>query len=192
MHVRRLLFLFLSMLSIGGCYSSFAAQAATPVGQIDRAQWRSFSFPDAGFAVLMPSAPNRIQEAMQMPFGVLDVHTIGTEEEGIAYLVLYSKYPQDLFNEIDSNESLLDELQSGFLTQIGARSLDEFWIESDYWVKEVVYEAKNGVTGRARFYLVEKRIYQVIAATNEENTMFSKNAVRFLDSFKLLDASVEN
>jgi hypothetical protein len=158
------------------------AQNASP------SNWQQFAYPQAGFAVRMPKIPKEVTKQIATSFGKLDVHTLSAQQSGIGYLAVYANYPKNTSPQT-SRQRILETWKQEFVNAAGLNVLQERVINfNGYPGMEIRYTNDSGEIGKARFYFVEQRIYQILAATSkQESDRFRENADRFLDSFELLD-----
>ncbi|WP_139240742.1 hypothetical protein [Geitlerinema sp. PCC 9228] len=151
--------------------------------------WQQFAYPQAGFAVRMPQPPKEVTEQIDTSFGKLDIHTLSAQQSGIGYLAVYANYPNHA--SLPANrQQILEAWKQEFVNAAGLQILQERALDfNGYPGTEIRYTNGNGEMGKARFYFVQQRIYQILAATSQqqESTRFGKYADRFLDSFELLD-----
>lgn len=162
--------------------SNAIAQNASPNN------WQQFTYLQAGFAVRMPKIPKEVTEEIGTSFGKLNVHTLSAQQSGIGYLAVYANYPNNDSRQ-PSRQQILQTWKQEFVNAAGLQILQERQIDfNGYPGTEIRYTNDSGEIGKARFYFVEQRIYQVLAATSkQESDRFRENADRFLDSFELLD-----
>lgn len=150
--------------------------------------WQQFAYTQAGFTVCMPKTPKEVTEQIDTSFGELDVHTLSTQHSGIGYLAVYANYPNNTSPQT-SRQRILETWKQEFVNAAGLNMLQERVLNlNGYPGMEIRYTTDNGEIGKARFYFVEQRIYQILAATSkQESNRFNEYANRFLDSFDLLD-----
>jgi hypothetical protein len=176
---------------IGG-YPTFQLVQASLTVEIAQAQsiWKPFSSQDGGFRVLMPGTPTQEKRTTKTNFGSLPVNVFSVIRENEAgYLVSYLDFPRDIaLNSRELNQSL-SAIASGFAQGSGGKLVSQRNIRlGNFPGREIRLQFEQGVIGRGRLYLINKRMYVVMAITNKERYL-TKSIEGFLNSFQLVNNS---
>jgi len=175
-----------------GCHTQSPQILVTPSNETTLNQWYKFSSPDGSFEIYFPGQPFEQQYSMDSPAGKLDVRSykfIGSA----SYFISYTDYP----SAIDGTDakSNLDRARDG-----GVRAVDGHLIRESpdslkgHLGRVIVVDSPNGgpkgsiITDKV--YLVGRRLYSMqVAIPKDRNQSLDAAAQKFLDSFKLVDAS---
>lgn len=152
-----------------------------------RPNWQLFSSSSGRFRVMMPTRPEQLVEAVELPNDAVSTHyAFAADDEAGEYIVRYLDYPADLL-ETDPSQ-FLNGVKRGFLQGIPASErLNTQLSLAGYPGLEVEYVMADGNLGYARFYLVGNRLYQAIAMSRTPaSERFSLDADRFFESFEVL------
>jgi hypothetical protein len=154
---------------------------------------REYTSPEGRFRVHFPGKPKLTEQPPIMsPVGPIVEKTASTEDwSRTARLVSYADYPGGLIH-LGNRDSLLDVACQGWATekQLVILSKMSIWLNG-HPGREMNFETGPSnplgkITGRARFYMVGARLYQVcIAGPPGKNSPESMDG--FLNSFALLD-----
>lgn len=150
---------------------------------------QEFQSQTGGFAVMLPGTPTQETSTRNVPLVVpIDTYLFSVNKgaEG-AYMVAYTDFPKSHIQE-STPEELLDGVRDGNVRGFGeGRLLSEEVISlSGYQGRDIKAEVAGEGILRARFFLVDCRLYQIIWVGPKENA-FSRSVGEFLDSFKLLE-----
>jgi len=139
------------------------------------------------FTVQMPPQPKEQTSKVNTAVGPIDLHNFVCEPDpNTAYIVCYSDYPEEMIKKSDS-QKVLDGVRDGAVKNVNGK-LD--------WEKKITIDSHAGrdfafkaerFEGRNRVYLVNARLYQMVLIGPSKDFITSKDAQRFLDSFKLTD-----
>ncbi len=188
MNARRFLLSPLSAFVLGGLVLPQLAQAAPPPVRVaqQQADWQMFSSQEGRFEILMPGQPEKTTQPLNTRDGAYDIHMVTAEEQGNGYMVMYSDYLDALVNR-ETPTQTLQQWQSGFVNAMQGRVTNQRSINlNSYRGREIEYETNNGLVGKARFFLVDGRLYQVVVMSSQGRSGgFNRNANRFLESFVL-------
>lgn len=153
---------------------------------------RAFSFTssEGGFSIWMPAEPS-LQEIIHKSFAgnvVEKTYTVKTESQ--EFSVSYSRLPTLAF-ATQSTKALFNRAKDGFIKDTHSQELSFEKIDSaGQQGRELTFQIVNkdriiDAVGKARFYLVDRTIYVVMAI--ESNYDGQEKIIRqFLDSFKFL------
>ena len=157
--------------------------------QLAQSTWQVFSPSAGGFSVSMPGEPTErlVQESL---------HMFSVEYDGRIYAVGYVDLDSETLNAALRNnpERFWNGVRQGLLHDGQADLVGDRPISLDgYTGREIEYEDANGLMGKVRIYVVNQRIYQVMAveASNDSEIEDSEEAEAFLESFQVL-AGVED
>lgn len=157
-----------------------------PRPEIAQEPWQSFSRPEGGFAVQMP--PGTVREGvqpMETELGTIDIHLLGIDLPTRLYAIVYQDFP-DAF-EGSSPEALLNSTLEGVRGNVSRRLQDDQSIAlGSYPGIDLYYEGFDGLNYKQRLYIVNRRMYMLVAATSEAvSPSFVEDANRFFNSFEL-------
>ncbi|HEY9873868.1 MAG TPA: hypothetical protein V6D12_10555, partial [Candidatus Obscuribacterales bacterium] len=156
------------------CRSTIAAQ---PV-QVASADWKNFSSGKGKFAVLMPGKPIEETQTSQKDDVTINNHTFMVETDEGVFFVEYSDFRDDI--SMIKPDAILEAGCEG-LSQDGGKLLSKRSIAlGEHPGREVEYTTKDGITGKARIFLVGQRLYQLHVVTAQ-----AADANKFFDSFKV-------
>ncbi|MGC9503949.1 hypothetical protein [Baaleninema sp.] len=153
----------------------------------DSSTWRVFASQEGRFQVMMPEPPQTSTESIDFPGEPIALYAFAAKDSQSEYLVTYSDYPNEFIDRMGEPTQFLQAVKQGFLAGIEANEEFSTVLQLEgYPALEVEYTTPEGAAGLARFYLVNSRLYQVIATSNETASgNFSENADRFFTSFDL-------
>ncbi|MBD2000207.1 hypothetical protein H6G00_26970 [Leptolyngbya sp. FACHB-541] len=157
---------------------------AEPTAHIARASWQVFSPSAGGFSVSMPGQPT---ERLVQEF----LHMFSVEHDGRIYAVGYAELDQERLNAAlqENPDGFWNGIRRGLL-QDGEADLtgDRPISLNGYTGREIEYEDADGLTGKVRVFVVNQRLYQVMAVEVADGSDIedSEEAEAFLESFQLL------
>jgi hypothetical protein len=168
-------------------YSTSKVVPANPPLEIARSIWKPFPSSQGLFSVLLPGTPTQANTSVNTHLGTIPVNMtyVNRNKEAI-YLVAYSDLPPNVSikNSKEMNQ-ILTEVVSGFSQGARAKLLSQKSIKlKNFPGKEIRLQLDKKLTARARIYLVNKRLYQVVVATNQEQNL-AKSIQGFLNSFRV-------
>jgi hypothetical protein len=157
-----------------------------PHSEIAQEPWQSFSRPEGGFAIQMP--PGTVREGvqpMETELGAIDIHLLGIDLPTRLYAIVYQDFP-DAF-EGSSPEALLNSTLEGVKGNVSRRlQADQSITLGSYPGIDLYYEGFDGLSYKQRLYIVNRRMYMLVAATSEAvSPSFIEDADRFFNSFEL-------
>ena len=153
----------------------------------DKPKWAAFASPEGRFEILMPGEVKQFTVEVENEFGPGVLHmNVATTGEGAMLVANWVDYPPDL--AADLPEQLLDGSREGALDNLGGKLISEKEIKlGRHSGREILIEVpKQDRLFRVRVYLVGNRLYQTVVF-GPPKFVKSKEAERYLNSFKLLD-----
>lgn len=154
-------------------------QFQQPILLTQQASWNEFYSEKGRFAVSMPGTPQEETETNQD--GSTE-HSFSLIADDSAFLIHYSDIPS--MEELSQEEitKLLDDAPNGFAKDAEAKLINAKTVSlSGHPGREFEFKLKEGINGKGRVYLVEKRFYIVVGMTIKPD-----NLQKFLDSFRLI------
>ena len=152
--------------------------------------WKEFASKEGGFKVLMLGAPRAEEQQVRSPAGPLvnRLFVTQTAKEEVVYLVSYAEYPEDALKQF-SPEQILEAARTGTVENLKGKlaSDQKITLAQKHAGREFVVEIPNAAQYKARIYMVDRRLYQVVMVTASKELATSKEAQKFFDSFTLLD-----
>jgi Tfp pilus assembly protein PilE len=150
-----------------------------------------FTSLEGNFEVMFPDEPTYSVQAVQTPAGSIDIHFFMVEKKEYACIVGYSDYPAELMEQADYTK-LLDGAANGAVSNINASISHQEDIDlNGYYGREIAFtinksfKTPNGGNGKARFFIVENRLYQILKIG--ENVISDVETDNYLKSFNLLN-----
>ncbi|MDW8365330.1 MAG: hypothetical protein RMK49_05760 [Abditibacteriales bacterium] len=154
---------------------------------VETDSWKEFRSPAGRFSVRLPGAPKEDKQAIDTAAGKIDMFLFTYEvSNDVAYLIIYSDYPEDLIVNADKTK-MLDGARDGAVKNVKGTLRSEKNISLSGWLgREIVIDTPDdpASTIKSRMYLVKNRLYQVMAVMPKGKET-SKDVDKFLDSFKL-------
>jgi hypothetical protein len=149
-------------------------------------EWKEFASKEGRFKVLMPGTPKKEKAETESDFGKGVLHMNTVQAGKTMYGANYCDFPAKIKKV--SLKQILDSSRDGAVANLEGKLASEKDIKlGKYTGREIRINVAGGKQlFRARVYLVEQRLYQVVVfGTREAAT--SKEADKFLDSFKLTE-----
>jgi hypothetical protein len=145
--------------------------------------FKEFSSKEGKFKVQMPGTPKETKQNA----GGMDMHMYTTEQRNGAFAVAYSDSPVPLGQSPAQAKLALDGARDGALKNINAKLTGEkdITLAGKHPGREITADLPdNKGQLKARFYIVDRRIYQQLVMGNK-SWVESPDAAKFLDSFAL-------
>jgi hypothetical protein len=162
------------------------AVSAVCVRADDRPDWKEFASKEGRFKVQMPGTPRQTMHDTESDFGkgVLYMNTVQVGKT--MYGANYCDFPAEIKKA--PLKQVFDSSRDGAVANLEGKLASEKDIKLDkYPGREVQIEVAGGKRlFRARVYLVEQRLYQVVVFGTKDAAT-SKEADKFLDSFALAE-----
>jgi len=168
---------------------SFVALGAVSGIADEPIQWKEFVSKEGRYKVLMPGTPPKVDSKGDAGKNDFKMNTVpvGNAVYGAGHLDFRAKV------KYSSAKQFYDEwLQSNVATVAGKVASDQEIKLGKYPGREVqIIHGEDGLIMRTRLFLVGQRFYQLlVVGTKEEVT--SKDADKFLDSFRLTDSGISD
>jgi hypothetical protein len=152
----------------------------------DKPDWKEFASQEGRFKVLMPGTPKQDKFDTESDFGkgVLYMNSIAVGKT--MYGANYCDFPAEIKKA--PIKQVFDSSRDGAVANMQGKLAGEKDIKlGDYPGREIQIDVAGGKQlFRARVYLVDQRLYQVVVMGTKEAAT-SKDADKFLDSFKLAE-----
>jgi TM2 domain-containing membrane protein YozV/Tfp pilus assembly protein PilE len=149
-----------------------------------------FTSAEGYFSISFPGEPTESSQEISSEIGPMTIVMYAYENRNGVYLASYSDYPEEIIEQSDPND-LLNGAQSGAVGNVNGQLVSSKDIDiGTYPGKEIVFKIPKskrvppGGIGKAHFYLVDNRLYQILSIEGGANVSAAAN--QFLDSFELL------
>jgi hypothetical protein len=148
-------------------------------------EWQEFSSAECAFSILMPGQPALSNQTVKTAAGDMKLHEYMVELRRGAYGVIYSDLPPLFLQQPDAARRLLDAGRDGAVSQVKGKLVSEDIIHIGLNPgRELKVDFAKG-TIRTRIYLINTRLYQVIAVVpSGQEQKASEDTAKFLDSFR--------
>lgn len=149
--------------------------------------WREFSWPDGGFAVLLPGKPRSESRALALDGVEVTMRMFSVRADGLAFGVGYADFPPGASEAVQSRR--IAATRDALVTNIDGRLASQADIALDghrgidFRAEGRVGDAGYFVAGRV--YAVGDRLYQ-LAVVGRQEAAATADAELFLGSFRLL------
>jgi hypothetical protein len=155
-----------------------------------KSEWRPLKVSEGGFQIVMRGEPHYAKQQIETPAGPMSAHLYSSDRPLSYYAVGYSDYPLALV--IGENpEKLFSGVRDTWVRRLSGRLVApdaKLTVAGRYPGLEFSAEGKaKGADAfvQARLYLVDQRLYQVIAM-GRKNEVSQGEVNRFLNSFELI------
>jgi hypothetical protein len=158
------------------------ATLTASAGAID---WQDFVWWKGECVAVMPGKPQALTRTVPGPNGTtLDLYVMYVELKTVAYLISYLENPAFKGAGAQQLEETLNRARDGAVGK--GKLLKETKIKhGPYPGRDVVVELPNNICSRSQIFVVEGKMYQLVIIGSADACQ-SKDADRFLDSFRLL------
>ncbi|MEA5582646.1 hypothetical protein VB620_15000 [Nodularia harveyana UHCC-0300] len=159
----------------------------TPVVQ---PKWQVYTAPDGGFTVLMPGQPEKDTQIQKTYMGEINLEMFVAEppKQQVAYLVVYNDFPYS-YGEITDPEVILNNARDMALKTTRSNLIRQGQVRTYSGIpgKEIEYVNTGGKITRNRMYVLNGRLYQVMAITSKkQQRTLAKTITGYLNSFNLV------
>ena len=153
----------------------------------DTDDWIDFSPKGGKFTIKVPTKPKEQTQDVDTAVGPITLHlfTVPAGKDG-AYLVAYADLPEDALDPDNLDESF-DGLEKGFIKGAKWKQLSskKIKLQKKYPGREITFSVPQlKAKGKARFFVVQTRLYQIVAVGTEE-FMEGEDIDFFFDSFRI-------
>src|SRR5215813_3445172 len=185
------LFSIIFILATAGLAQTKAPPPTAPEGipgGIPVEAWQEFKNEAGNFAVMMPGKPLEMSQTVESEIGKIPIYTFTAQGGTLTYMAMYSEYPIS----IDTPEAAkisLDNARDLLLSRRNGKLISESDISFGKYPGRELKAKFDGGTLRSRTYIVNKRMYIVMAMAPGDDTskqLDSKKVDDFLGSFKFL------
>jgi len=144
--------------------------------------WKEFTSEEGGFSVLMPGEPTYSVQPAPTAQGSVQIHMYLLEHGVMAYGVMYN----DVLGEIIDVQKFLDERRDAAVKTVSGSQVTEKSISIEGQPgREIKFNTADNIQYTGRLYLVDGRLYQVIA-TAPAGVNADAATAKLMDSFKIL------
>jgi hypothetical protein len=171
-------------------YPSIPSVQAKPTLLIAQSIWKPFSSKEGGFRVLMPGTPTQDQRTTKTELGAFPTNTFTViREQEAGYVVGYLDFPQNIPLNSRNQNQYLTAVATGFAQGSGGRLVSQRNIRlRNLPGKEIRLQFEQGVIGRGRLFLDNKRLYVALVITDKEKSL-TKSIQGFFNSFQVVNGS---
>lgn len=169
----------------------FVVAVPAPTLEVAQSVWQRFTSTEGRFSILFPGEPERSQQPLNVGTtdeSILYLFRVERPKEGIIYFVAYLDLPLSNPAEIspDVKAIALDSGQSGFLKGAGATLVSASKTSlAGHPGKDFKFQQAGRFVGRARFFLVGARLYQIVAVVDaKRERSLDKSIDGFIKSFQ--------
>ncbi|MDL1871621.1 hypothetical protein FBR05_05405 [Deltaproteobacteria bacterium PRO3] len=147
------------------------------------AKWQTFTPPEGGFSIAMPGKPQLTQSVHKSFVGAVKESTYTIKAGGVTYSASYSELP-GIAVTLGGSRTIFNKAKDGLLKEAGGseNAFNEISLGKSEG-RELSFTLNGGGAGKARFFLVDKRLYVIVASGP---TGAAAGIGKFLNSFKLL------
>jgi len=159
-----------------------------PAAKEEKPGWKKFTSREGGFSVLMPGTPVAKREAVPTPLGPIATYFFSLEvQQGTNLTVSFAEVPQGLLGLEGVDDLLLTMARDAAVKQVDGKLLKDEPVKLNQRIpgREFQIDVGLGSILRMRVFLVQNRVYQIVAAGPKDYAT-GKDADKFLDSFTLM------
>ncbi|MGD1902931.1 MAG: hypothetical protein ACFB9N_11920 [Geitlerinemataceae cyanobacterium] len=148
--------------------------------------WQQFSSDDLGFEVEFPPGDlSQERQVFDTHMGDLSVRTFSVDSGSRAYTVFYTAFPDYL--AVIPVETTIESAIDGVLANVRRRTEPDRVLEMNgYPGHEMHYEGRDGLLYQHQIFVVDRHIFQVVAAAGDREDSFADDSERFFSSFEFL------
>lgn len=172
-------------------YPSVPDVQATQTFIMVQSVWKPFSSKAGAFKVLMPGTPIQETDTVNTQAGFIPVNVFSVARQNEAvYGVAYTDYPKNITPNFRELDQLIRELTSKDLEAAGVKLINQRTLRlNNFLGREIKLQLPEGLIMKWRFYLVNKRLYQLFVMTDKEASL-TKSIDGFFNSFQLVNNPV--
>lgn len=147
--------------------------------------WSEFHSVEGRFKVLLPTKPTTQTLSLETPQGRITHYGFTAAQSGVICIIEYADLPKQVATP-DNIKAIFDEVRDQLLKTVEGKLANETIISLDAHPGRELKINLRGGTARARFYMVNERLYQLafmeIVFLDKPSSAMDK----FFDSFKLV------
>lgn len=154
-----------------------------------RSEWQELTVPDGGFSVLMRGAPLVTPQQTDTPAGRMSSHLYSSDRPDAYFAIGYTDFPLALAvgtapDKIfaGSRDTWVKRIQGTLVSSSPLKLADKY--PGMQFIAEGTYQDRPAIV-EARLYLVDQRLYQLVALTRK-GEMAQGVVNRYFESFKLI------
>lgn len=183
---------FLNLLACGLILSSPVHAAPwEKKGTQEKSDWKSYTSTQNNYSVEFPSDPEHIEQVIEVPKTDLKIAYntfISEPNEEAVYVVSVWDYPSQI--DMSKPEVNLQDGFGGMLSALPGSEVQSMEITTIQGYKALQFLVKNeDIYFQGMLLLVNNTLYQVFTVYKDGQPEMKANYNRFIDSFKLLDAT---
>lgn len=164
--------------------AAVVGELTTGFMQKDFSELKEFKSPDNSFTIMLPKDIKEEKQTVNTQLGPIEYLSYNAKAKYQEFVVAYSDYPDSLVAVSDPKTSL-DGARDGAVRNIQGTLLSETIIDMNgYPGRELRIEGPQKIILISRIYLVEKRLYQIMAVSKPDHS-FDKKINEVLNSFKI-------
>jgi hypothetical protein len=143
-----------------------------------------FESKDGRYKVTFPNAPTESNKDVETAAGKLQLHIAALEvKKDLAFMVIWNDYPEAVAKE--QAQAVLERVRDGSKGPDGKVVDDKEIALGKVPGRDFVLDKGDNHYYRSRSYLSSNRLYQVIISGVKKDSVGSKEAEAFLDSFEI-------
>lgn len=148
--------------------------------------WKQFTSSEGYFSISLPGTPSVEKYPMDTAQGTVNINSYWLETKTATYMVSYYDYSDLIIQQLTS-EQILESGKNEAVANVNGKLQSESTISSEnYPGKQYVIAYGDGkTTASIRLYLVDHRLYHLVAVTSNNNAN-SQKVSKFLDSFQII------
>jgi hypothetical protein len=156
--------------------------------QIKENEWTAFTSKEDGFSVELPTKPEHVQQAIEIPKTDLKINYatyLSEPSDNVVYVVSVWNYPSQI--DMSKPEVNLQDGFGGMLSALPGSEVMNMRMTEVQGFKALEFLVKNeDIYFQGKLILVHNTLYQVFTVYKNSVDM-SDDYIHFIDSFKLLN-----
>lgn len=164
------------------------AKEAKPQPKETRLEWKNFSFPESGFSVDLPKAPERIKQSIDVPKTDLKINYetfLSEPSDNLVFVVSVWNYPSQI--DMSKPEVNLKDGFNGMLAALPGSEVMNMKMSEVQGFKSLDFLVKNDtIYFQGKLLLVHNTLYQIFTVYKDSEDM-TNNYIHFINSFKLIN-----
>jgi hypothetical protein len=142
-----------------------------------------FKSETGGFSIATPYSLKETTQSVDTAAGKVETHMFRAEQGQEAWVVAYSELPVEIVQASDPR-GMLEASRDGAVANINGELVSDAPISLNEYPGREFTASAQGLSLRARMFLVENRLYQIMAVVPKDKEN-SKEIDDFLQSFQL-------